>query len=135
VEQRSPPSPTAQAQVSFRILLTWRRLGTCSRWFLARLIFDPEDWGDTFLRNVSSYTDYTALYPRTWAIFDDLNDTQRAEFHGSAGPHVNNTYDAHLAWQIIFHCKTASPPEEEKFTSRVESLCSNYMERPMCPVK
>jgi hypothetical protein len=33
------------------------------RGFLARLIFDPEDGGDTFLRNVGSYTDYTALYP------------------------------------------------------------------------
>jgi hypothetical protein len=26
------------------------------------MIFDPEDGVDTFLRNVSSYTDYTALY-------------------------------------------------------------------------
>jgi hypothetical protein len=36
---------------------------TRSRWFLARLIFDPEDGGNTFLRNVGSYTDYTVLYP------------------------------------------------------------------------
>jgi hypothetical protein len=43
-------------------------LTTCSRWFLARLIFDPEDGGDTFLRNVGSYTDYTALCPRRWQI-------------------------------------------------------------------
>jgi hypothetical protein len=35
-----------------------------ARWFLARLIFDTEDGGDTFLRNVISHTDYTALYPR-----------------------------------------------------------------------
>jgi hypothetical protein len=34
--------------------------------FLLGLIFDPEDGGDTFLRNVSSHTDYTALYPRRW---------------------------------------------------------------------
>jgi hypothetical protein len=33
---------------------------------LARLIFDLEDGGDTFLRNVGSYTDYMALYPRRW---------------------------------------------------------------------
>jgi hypothetical protein len=31
-------------------------------WFLARMIFDPEDGGDTFLRNVCSHTDYTAVY-------------------------------------------------------------------------
>jgi hypothetical protein len=30
-------------------------------WILARLIFDPEDGDDTFLRKVGSYTDYTAL--------------------------------------------------------------------------
>jgi hypothetical protein len=34
-----------------------------ARWFLARLIFDPEDGSDTFFRNVGSHTDYTALYP------------------------------------------------------------------------
>jgi hypothetical protein len=38
-------------------------LATCSRWFLARLIFNSEDGGDTFLRNVGSYTYYTALIP------------------------------------------------------------------------
>jgi hypothetical protein len=37
---------------------------SCSRWFLARLIFDPEDGDDTFFRNVGLYTGYTALYPR-----------------------------------------------------------------------
>jgi hypothetical protein len=35
-------------------------------WFLARMIFDPEDWGDMFLRNVGSHTDHTALYLRRW---------------------------------------------------------------------
>jgi hypothetical protein len=29
-------------------------------------IFDSEDEDDTFLRNVGSYTDYRALYPRRW---------------------------------------------------------------------
>lgn len=33
-------------------------------WFLALLILDPEDEGDTFLRNVGLYTDYTSLHPR-----------------------------------------------------------------------
>jgi hypothetical protein len=33
-----------------------------ARWFLARLILDPEDGDDTFLRNVGSYTDYMKLY-------------------------------------------------------------------------
>jgi hypothetical protein len=41
-------------------------LATCSRWFLAWLIFDPDDGGNTFLWNVGSYTDYTALYPGRW---------------------------------------------------------------------
>jgi hypothetical protein len=31
------------------------------RWFLARLILDPEDGCDTFFRNVTSHTDYMAL--------------------------------------------------------------------------
>jgi hypothetical protein len=35
-------------------------LATCYSWFLSLLIFNPEDGGDTFLRNVSSHTDYTA---------------------------------------------------------------------------
>jgi hypothetical protein len=35
-----------------------------ARSFLALLICDPENGDDRFLRNVSSYTDYTALYPR-----------------------------------------------------------------------
>jgi hypothetical protein len=35
-----------------------------ARWF-AEIFFDPEDGGDTFLRNVeNSSTDYTASYPR-----------------------------------------------------------------------
>jgi hypothetical protein len=37
-------------------------LVSCSAYF-----FDPEDWGDMFLRNVGwRSTDYTALYPRRW---------------------------------------------------------------------
>jgi hypothetical protein len=34
-----------------------------TRCFLARLIFDPEDGGDMFHRNVGSHTDYMALDP------------------------------------------------------------------------
>jgi hypothetical protein len=37
-------------------------------WFLAWHIFDPEHGGDTFLRNVTSYTDYRALYLRKLQI-------------------------------------------------------------------
>jgi hypothetical protein len=37
---------------------------TCSRWFLARGFFYPEDGGDTFLRNVGSHKIYTAPHPR-----------------------------------------------------------------------
>jgi hypothetical protein len=36
---------------------------TCSRWFLARGFFYPEDGGDMFLRNVSSHKSYTAPHP------------------------------------------------------------------------
>jgi hypothetical protein len=37
---------------------------------LAMLTFDPEYGGDTFLRNVGSLVDYTALYPRRWQHSD-----------------------------------------------------------------
>jgi hypothetical protein len=36
------------------------------RWFLDRLNFYPDDGVNTFLRNVHSHTDYTALYSRRW---------------------------------------------------------------------
>jgi hypothetical protein len=39
-----------------------------AHWFLARMIFDPEDGGDTFLRNVGSYTDCTTLYLKRWQL-------------------------------------------------------------------
>jgi hypothetical protein len=32
-----------------------------ARWLLARLIIEPEDGGDSFLRNISSHTDHTEL--------------------------------------------------------------------------
>jgi hypothetical protein len=35
-----------------------------ARWFLAGLIFDPEDGINTFHRNVGPHIDYRALYPR-----------------------------------------------------------------------
>jgi hypothetical protein len=37
---------------------------TCSRWFLARGFFYPEDGGDTFLRNVDPHKIYTAPHRR-----------------------------------------------------------------------
>jgi hypothetical protein len=37
-------------------------------WFLAWLIFNPEGGHDTFFWNVTSYMDYTALYPRRWKL-------------------------------------------------------------------
>jgi hypothetical protein len=41
-------------------------LQPASRWFLARLIFYPQDGCDTFLLNGGSHTDHTALYPRRY---------------------------------------------------------------------
>jgi hypothetical protein len=38
------------------------------RWFLAGLIFGPEFGSDKFLRNIGSYTDYTALYSMEWKL-------------------------------------------------------------------
>jgi hypothetical protein len=46
----------------FRLLA--QSAAACSRWFLARRFFCPEDGGDTSLRNVRSYKIYTALHPR-----------------------------------------------------------------------
>jgi hypothetical protein len=37
-----------------------------ARLFLARLIFYPENGGNTFLRNVGSHTDYAALYRKRY---------------------------------------------------------------------
>jgi hypothetical protein len=44
-----------------RVDLAW----TCSRWFLARGFFYPEDGGDMFLRNVGSHKIYNAPHPRS----------------------------------------------------------------------
>jgi hypothetical protein len=42
----------------------WQACHLLARWF-AELFFDPEDGGDTFLRNVGyNSTDYMASYPR-----------------------------------------------------------------------
>jgi hypothetical protein len=48
-----------------------------TRWCLAWLIFDRENGPDTFLRNVGSYTDYTAIYPRRWQL--SRKGTRRVE--------------------------------------------------------
>jgi hypothetical protein len=36
---------------------------TCSRWFLTRGFFYPEDGGDTFLQNVGSHKNYSLHIP------------------------------------------------------------------------
>jgi hypothetical protein len=40
------------------------RVSPAARWFLAGLVFDPEDGDDTFLPNVGLHMDYMALYSR-----------------------------------------------------------------------
>jgi hypothetical protein len=42
---------------------------TCSRWFLARRVFYPEDAGYTFLRNVRLHKIYTAPHHKKTAFF------------------------------------------------------------------
>jgi hypothetical protein len=49
-----------------RVALCGQDWTPTARWFLAQLIFDPEDGGDTFLRNVGSHTNHTMLYVRRW---------------------------------------------------------------------
>jgi hypothetical protein len=68
--------------------------------------FDPEDGGDTLLRNVGSYTDCTALYPRRWQLssFVQISDLNSAcisiplrmlhapAISSSSNHHCNNTW-------------------------------------------
>jgi hypothetical protein len=49
---------------------------TCSRWFLARGFFYPEDGGKTFLRNVGSHKIYTAPHPKD-GILRDITYSQQ----------------------------------------------------------
>jgi hypothetical protein len=57
-----------------KIAIFWD-IAPCSpymnRRFLLGWFNDPEDGGDTFLRNVGSYTYYTALYSRRWQSLSD----------------------------------------------------------------
>jgi hypothetical protein len=54
-----------------------------ARWCLPRLIFDPDDGGGTFLRNVGSYTDYTVPYSRRWQLSTLMH--LRADYHCEDG--------------------------------------------------
>jgi hypothetical protein len=51
--------------VIMKVAIFWQLV---ARWFLAGLIFNPEDGGDTFLQNVRSYTEYAALCPRRYQL-------------------------------------------------------------------
>jgi hypothetical protein len=46
------------------LFLHWVAATICSRWFLTRGFFYPEDEGDMFLRNIGSHKIYTGLHPR-----------------------------------------------------------------------
>jgi hypothetical protein len=52
--------------ITHHLHLQGRILVPATHWFLARLIFGPEDGGDSFLRNVGPRTNYSVLYPRRW---------------------------------------------------------------------
>jgi hypothetical protein len=49
---------------SWSFQLAAQSAATCSRWFLTRRSFYPEDVGDIILRNVGSHKNYTAPHPR-----------------------------------------------------------------------
>jgi hypothetical protein len=73
VARRGTPGASSVPTVSAQDFLMrfWKLIRTCAyihdtRWFVARLIFDPEDESDVFLRNVCSRMDYMGLYPRRW---------------------------------------------------------------------
>jgi hypothetical protein len=61
----------------------------------------------------------------------DYNDKQRALDRTWT---INMTLtDVSMTDSLLLYNRL--PPEEEKFTSWVEILSSNYMERPVCPVR
>jgi hypothetical protein len=79
------PSPLPR---TFSILLNrypgWRLIlptYLLAFWFLAWLIFNPEDGHNTFLWNDASYMDYTALYPRRWNFHNDCCENFRSYNH------------------------------------------------------
>jgi hypothetical protein len=59
-----PAYATISTDPSRLLSIGTQSVATCSRWFLARGFFYPEDVGDTFLRNVGSHKIYTAPHPR-----------------------------------------------------------------------
>jgi hypothetical protein len=54
----------------FRLVI--QSAATCSRWFLARGFFYPEDGSDMFLRNVGSHKIYTTPHPRRRQILHHI---------------------------------------------------------------
>jgi hypothetical protein len=73
---------------------------TCSRWFLARGFFYPEDGGDTFLRNVSSHKIYTAPHLRR-RHFSFLPNSSRMDIT------INGKRMGMRRLSIIFTCSSA----------------------------
>jgi hypothetical protein len=61
-------------------------VATCSRWFLARRFFYPEDGGDTFLRNVSSYKNYRAPHYRKWLLHSHRHENLKSYIRISLCP-------------------------------------------------
>jgi hypothetical protein len=64
---------TFRALIQSERLLSWklpfRPRPRCSHLLACCfLAVNPEDGGNTFLRNVDSFTDYTALYPTRWQV-------------------------------------------------------------------
>jgi hypothetical protein len=59
---RAEESANEKPAWSFQMIA--QSAASCSRWFLTRSFSNPEDGGETILRNVGSHKNYTVPQPR-----------------------------------------------------------------------
>jgi hypothetical protein len=115
-------------------------------WFLAQLILDPDDGSDTFLWNVSSHTDYTALYPsRMQHSSLPLWEPQILDTHKCQVPHRHHTINCqrseecfiqHL-WVPLYtqtHTHTHTRVCAQNCTGLLKNSLVIVLDRPNCCV-